>query len=148
MAQIELLIINFYYRYIFSTHKSTVFLGKIVYYNPSSILIGRNCSVNKGVFFNISGSLVIGNNVTISANVFITSVGLDLNKLPEKHHLFQNVVIEDDVWIGAGAIVLPGTVLKRGSVIGAGSVVTGNTEEFCLYAGNPARKLRCLKNEN
>ncbi|MFM2287913.1 MAG: hypothetical protein RL684_1056 [Pseudomonadota bacterium] len=52
------------------------------------------------------------------------------------------VTIGDDVWIGLGSIVLSGTTIGEGSVIAAGSVVTRDVEEYSIYAGNPARKIR------
>ena len=52
----------------------------------------------------------------------------------------KNVVIEDDVWIGANAMILPGAHIRKGSVVAAGSVVTkAFDEEAVLIAGNPAR---------
>lgn len=53
----------------------------------------------------------------------------------------QKIVIEDDVWIGLGAIVLSGVTIATGSIIAAGSVVTKNVEPYSIYGGNPARKL-------
>ncbi len=55
--------------------------------------------------------------------------------------LDQDVVIEDDVWIGGRAIVLSGVTIARGCIIGAGSVVTRSTTSYDIYAGNPARKI-------
>jgi acetyltransferase-like isoleucine patch superfamily enzyme len=60
-------------------------------------------------------------------------------KLPEHD---KGGVIEDDVWIGSNAIILHGVTIKRGSVIGAGSVVTKSTEPYSISVGNPARILR------
>lgn len=54
----------------------------------------------------------------------------------------RRVIIEDDVWIGANVIVLPGVTIGRGSVIGAGSVVVSDIPPMCLAAGNPARVVR------
>jgi virginiamycin A acetyltransferase len=59
--------------------------------------------------------------------------------------LIQNsmLAIEDDVWIGHNAIILPGCkVIGRGAIVGAGSVVTGNIERYAIVGGNPAHKLR------
>jgi len=52
------------------------------------------------------------------------------------------IVIEDDVWIGAGAVIMPGVTLRRGTVVGANAVVTKDTEEYWVVAGVPARKIR------
>ena len=52
------------------------------------------------------------------------------------------VVVEDDVWIGLGVIVLSGVKIGTGSIIAAGSVVTKDVEPFSIYAGNPAKRIR------
>lgn len=54
----------------------------------------------------------------------------------------SKVVIEDDVWVGYGAIILSGVLVGQGSIIAAGSVVTKNVEPFSIYAGNPAKKIK------
>ena len=51
-------------------------------------------------------------------------------------------IIEDDVWVGFGSIIMSGVRIGRGSIIAAGSVVTKNVEPFSIYAGNPARKIK------
>ena len=52
------------------------------------------------------------------------------------------ITIEDDVWIGAGVKVLDGVIIRKGCVIGANSVVTHSTEEYGIYVGVPARKIK------
>jgi acetyltransferase-like isoleucine patch superfamily enzyme len=52
------------------------------------------------------------------------------------------IYIEDDVWIGANSVVLPGVRIGEGAVVGAGSVVTRDVPPYCIYAGNPARLIR------
>ena len=54
----------------------------------------------------------------------------------------ENVVIEDDVWIGSGAIIAPGVTIGKGSVIGAGSVVTKDVPQNVIAVGNPCKVLR------
>ena len=54
----------------------------------------------------------------------------------------EKVVIEDDVWVGHGSIILSGVTIGKGSIIAAGSVVTGNVESYSIYGGNPARKIK------
>lgn len=56
--------------------------------------------------------------------------------------LFEKVVINDDVWIGHGSIILSGVTIGQGSIIGAGSVVTKDVEPFSIYAGNPAVRIK------
>ncbi|MDE6415935.1 MAG: acyltransferase [Duncaniella sp.] len=52
------------------------------------------------------------------------------------------VTIEDDVWLGTNAIILPGVTVARGTIVGAGSVVTKNFPEYSIIGGNPARLIR------
>jgi len=55
----------------------------------------------------------------------------------------EPLVIEDDVWIGHDAVLLPGCkFVGRGAVVGAGAIVTSNVERYTIVAGNPARRLR------
>ena len=52
------------------------------------------------------------------------------------------IIFEDDVWIGANAIILSGVTIGEGAIIGAGSVVTKNVEPYTIFAGNPAKKIK------
>ena len=61
--------------------------------------------------------------------------------------LFLKVVIEDDVWVGYGTIILSGVKVGQGSIIAAGSVVTKDVEAFSIYGGVPAKKI-CNRFEN
>ncbi len=54
----------------------------------------------------------------------------------------RDIIIEDDVWIGANAMILRGARVGKGSVIAAGSVVTKDVEPYCIYGGVPAKKIR------
>jgi acetyltransferase-like isoleucine patch superfamily enzyme len=56
----------------------------------------------------------------------------------------EPVVIQNDSWIGAGAIILPGVLIGTGSIVGAGSVVTKDVEPFSIVAGVPAQIIRYL----
>ena len=57
------------------------------------------------------------------------------------------VIIEDDVWIGARAIILPGVIIGRGAVVGAGSVVTKDIPPYAVVCGNPAKILKYRKTD-
>jgi acetyltransferase-like isoleucine patch superfamily enzyme len=90
--------------------------------------------------------IVIGSNVQIAANCAfysynhstISGTPIIEQRLTTKGGIF----IEDDVWIGFGAIVLDGVRIGKGAVVGAGSVVTGDIPEQAMAAGNPARVIK------
>ena len=52
------------------------------------------------------------------------------------------IVVEDDVWIGANCVILDGAIIRKGAVVGAGSVVSGELAAYTVYAGNPLRQIR------
>jgi acetyltransferase-like isoleucine patch superfamily enzyme len=131
-----------YYRALFQPGPRTVFIGKISYYSPSLIKIGSDCSINEGVFINAGTNIWIGNNVTLSARVFLTSVGLRTDIGDEKIHSYSSITIEDHAWIGANSTILPGVTIGRGSVIGAGSVVTRDVPANQIWAGVPAKPIK------
>jgi len=93
----------------------------------SSISIGRNC-------------LIAGNCQIIDGSGHELAPGSRLDVSLKA----QPIVIEDDVWLGTGVIVLPGTTIGSGSVISAGSVVKGTVERDCLMMGNPAKVVKSL----
>lgn len=104
-----------------------------------------------------SECVLIGKNVSIATNVTFIP-----NSEPNNSELLKNIqyvkdklikhdakiIVEDNVWLGANVIVMPGVTIKEGSVIGAGAVVTRDTEPFSIYVGVPARKIRTLKKED
>jgi acetyltransferase-like isoleucine patch superfamily enzyme len=100
-----------YYKFVLSCPKSVIFLGKIKFGDPKKISIGADVRLNDGVFLNIGKSLMIEDNVTISANVFITDTTIDIKLLPKQVHLRDSIIIKKNVWIGAGAIILPGVTI-------------------------------------
>ena len=116
--------------------------GSFAVGNPSNVSVGRNCSINLGVFILGHNRIVIGDRVVLSARCMLIDSGLTLGDV--RSHVDSEIIIEDDVWIGAGAIILPDVTLGQGCVIGAGSVVTKSVPPRCVYAGNPARIIRFL----
>jgi len=113
---------------------------------------GDKISIGDRVYININctlldgGEITIGDDVLIGPNVQILTVNHPTNPSERlnKTNLIENVSIGNNVWIGAGAILLPGVSIGEGSVIGAGSVVTKNLDANCMYAGNPTAKINDL----
>jgi maltose O-acetyltransferase len=114
-------------------HMGCFFTGK-------QISIGRNSVVNRNCYLDGRAGLSIGDNVSISPEVYIMSLTHDCQdrRFPE---VGKRVVISDNVWIGARAIILPGVQLSKGCVVGAGSVVTKGFDPFSIVAGVPARRI-------
>ena len=117
---------------------------------PLHVSYGNHVHLGDDVYVNFNLTLVddvevfIGSRVMFAPNVTITTTGHpvhpDLRR--DGSQFSAPVRIEDDVWIGAGAVLLPGILIGAGSVVGAASVVTGNAPPGVVVAGAPARVIR------
>jgi maltose O-acetyltransferase len=126
---------------------------------------GQRVNVEHGAWFGSGRGIRLGDRSDLGMDVLVMgplSVGVDVMMGPRCVMLSVNhstaetsrpmnsqgfepsraIVIEDDVWLGAGVTVLPGVRIGRGSVIGAGSVVTRDIPPWAIAAGNPARVVR------
>ncbi len=116
---------------------------------PQNISIGNRCRINTGTYISGLGSLTIGNNILIGMNVVILTTNHNFHKvnIPIYFQEFtsKKVNIGDDVWLGANSIILPGVSIGKGSVIGAGSVVTKNIPDYSIAVGNPAKVIKTRK---
>lgn len=120
---------------------------------PLFCTYGYNTTVGDNFFLNVNGKLMdsgkitIGNNVFIAPNVCIITEehAMDVEQRIQGLEYTHPVTIGDNVWICAGALVLPGVTIGEGSVIGAGSVVTKDIPAHCLAVGNPCKVIRKLK---
>jgi acetyltransferase-like isoleucine patch superfamily enzyme len=118
----------------------------------SGIVVGENSLIGEYNVIRGQGGVRIGNRVYTSPMVQIIAVNhvFDDPGRPfvEQGITAQGITIEDDVWIGSGAIIMDGVTIGSGSVVAAGSVVTRNVEAHTLVAGNPARHLRSIGDPN
>ncbi|WP_319505405.1 acyltransferase [Bacteroides graminisolvens] len=94
----------------------------------------------------IIGPVTIGNDVHTAQNVTVSGLNhnyQDVTVCIDKQGVSTNpIIIEDDVWIGANSIVLPGVVIGKHSVVAAGSVVSHSIPSYCVCAGIPARVIK------
>lgn len=113
----------------------------------AQIIIGDNVGIS-GSIISASQSIVIGNNVLIGSGCIICDS--DAHPIHPKDRNDNEktksnpIKIEDDVFIGARCLILKGITIGRGSVIGAGSVVTHDVMPMSIYAGNPAKFIKKL----
>jgi maltose O-acetyltransferase len=117
----------------------------IWFYGPGQVRrdglhIGRRTRINRGCCLDARGSLRIGDDVSISREVMVLTA-YHLHDSPGFEVVTRPVVIEDHVWIGARAMVMPGVTLGRGCVVAAGAVVTKNVPPLAIMAGVPARRI-------
>jgi acetyltransferase-like isoleucine patch superfamily enzyme len=108
----------------------------------ASIQIGNGTYLNRNTEIVAARSVTIGRDCMIARDVIIMDT--DQHALPGLELMVRPVVIEDGVWIGSRAIILKGVTIGRGSVIGAGAVVTRSVPERSLVVGPAARVLRTL----
>jgi maltose O-acetyltransferase len=110
---------------------------------PERIHVGHH--VNFSAFLHVwaNGGVRIGSRVMIASHVAITTVTHDYQAPVMWGSLVSKAIsIEDDVWIGAHAVILPGITIGQGAVVGAGSVVTRDVPPYAIVTGSPARALR------
>jgi acetyltransferase-like isoleucine patch superfamily enzyme len=115
-------------------------------YDRNEMVIGDDTWIGQFCYINSAGGVEIGSRVGIGPAVKIMSSshaeeGRDVPVLFCDLE-FAKVTIEDDCDIGMGAIILPGVTVGRGSIVGAGAVVTSDVEPYAVVAGVPARKIR------
>ncbi len=114
-----------------------------VIWPPSGFQIGDDCVINGYTFVFAGGGVRIGSRTMISAGCIISSVTHPKhgsNRIKEPLVL-SPVCIGDNVWLGAGAIVLPGVTVGNDAIIGAGAVVTKDVADGAIVAGNPAQRI-------
>lgn len=118
---------------------STIHTGA-VFYNPSNISLGSDTIVGEKAVLDGRDKLTIGDHVDIASEVMIYNCQHDVHS-SDFHAVCLPVTIEDYVFIGPRAIILPGVTLKKGSVVAAGAVVTKDVTEKTIVAGVPAQKI-------
>lgn len=111
-----------------------------------NISIGRRSFVNYGGIFLDVAPIAIGDQVLIATNVQLLTAThpLDAARRRAWWESAKPISIADGVWIGGGAIVLPGVSIGENAVIGAGAVVTHDVAASTIVVGNPARVVRQL----
>ncbi len=110
-----------------------------------NVFIGESAYLNAGVVIYSGNGVSIGRGTLVAANVTIAATNHEYRSryksIIDQRFISSKggVVIEEDCWIGANSVLLDGTILRRGCVVGAGSVIRGEWPEFAVIAGNPPK---------
>ena len=117
-------------------------------HDKGELHVGENVSIGQNFHVVAGGNekLYIGNNVTISGNVFISNMNHSYEKINthcyDQEHIAKETSIGDYCFIGYGAVVLPGTKLGKNVIVGANAVVHGEFPDYTVIAGNPAKIIK------
>ncbi|MGF7109371.1 CatB-related O-acetyltransferase [Treponema pedis] len=126
-----------------SVGKKTYGALNVIDYTPQSVklIIGSYCSIASGVQFLLGGEHQISSISTFPFKV--KCFGYDREAGSK-----GNIIIKDDVWIGASAIICSGVTIGQGAIIAAGAVITKDVEPYSIVGGNPAKFIRYRFNED
>ncbi len=108
---------------------------------PWLLKIGDNAWIGEKVWIENHACVDIGNNCCISQGAMLLCGNHDY-KRATFDLITQPIILEEGVWVGAHAVVCPGTTCKSHSVLTVNSVASGTLEPYCIYRGNPAQKVR------
>ena len=112
------------------------------------VKIGKGCYIGFNVFCdtNFPEMVEIQNHVTISHNtlIFTHTITPCKSYLSTIYRHIKKVKIGNGAWVGANCTILPGVTISENSMVGAGSVVSSDTQPHCLHAGNPCKKIKEL----
>jgi acetyltransferase-like isoleucine patch superfamily enzyme len=113
------------------------------------IIIEDNVSINTQSVLYGGGGLKIGCNTMLAVGVRIIAQNHNFSSKKEiikkQGSNYKGISIGDDVWLGANVIVLDGIIINNGSICGAGSIITKNTDEYSVNVGNPSKKIGTRK---
>lgn len=133
---------------------SSILQRNVKVYNPTNLVMGRNTNINSGaVIMNTRARFVMGDysgaafGLTVITGNHMSVVGKNHKEISDKDKdihgspkdFDRDIVIEEDVWLGARVTLLFGSYVKRGAIVGAGSVVRSVIPPYAIVVGNPAK---------
>ena len=128
---------------------SVKFWKSVVIHSPTCVSIGNNTGIGDFVVIWGAGGVHIGDNVLIATHSVITSQGHEVNATVFKDSSFTGEInIEDNVWVGAGVIVLPNVTIGKNSIIAAGSVVSKSIPANSIAVGSPCKVIKKIARNN
>jgi putative colanic acid biosynthesis acetyltransferase WcaF len=108
---------------------------------PWFLTLGNNVWIGENVWIDSLVEIAIGDNVCLSQGSMLLTGNHDYT-MPQFNLSLKKIIIEEGVWIGARAVVCPGVICKSHSVLMVGAIATQSLDEYAVYGGNPAEKVR------
>lgn len=170
----QIICLFLYYSFARYLPKSVSFWGigkQVRYFCVKNIFFkcGKNVNVERGALFGSGLDIIIGDNSSIGINAVVPSniiIGDNVMMGPncyvlERNHAFSRIdipmieqdyeekkqtIIGDDVWIGRQVLMTPGRIIKKGTIIAAGTILCKNFDEYSVVGGNPSKLIRNRKN--
>lgn len=108
------------------------------------LTIGERVFINSGCCFQDQGGIFIGDDVLIGHQVVFATLNHEQDPNRRSNMTMKPIKIENKVWIGAHATILPGVTIGEGAIVGAGAVVTKDVKPYSIVAGVPARLIKMI----
>jgi acetyltransferase-like isoleucine patch superfamily enzyme len=124
--------------------------GACTIVSPSNFKFKKGLRINHYSYINASGGVIAGKNLTISAGAKVLTSSIDIEQFMSvdrsgDYHTYSSIMFGDNVWLGAGSIILPGITLSDRVIVAAGAVVTKSfTDADIILAGVPASIVKRL----
>ena len=109
--------------------------------DPRNLTVGDHCWIGEGVWIDNLAPVALGDDVCLSQGAYLCTGGHDHTR-PSFDLVAEPITVEDQAWIGAKAVLLPGVTVGRGAVVAAGAVVTRDVPAGTVVGGSPARVLK------
>lgn len=122
-------------------HKKTNIYATVKIWAPWNLKMGAYATLGPFVDCYNQGKITIGNNTTVSQKVYLCASSHNISDI-KNNLILKPIVIEDQVWVAAGAFVGPGVKIKQGAVVGARAAVFKDVEEWSVVGGNPAKFIK------
>lgn len=127
------------YLYMAKIEQCNIHMG-VKFFSPWKLQVGKGSNIQGGCFLDCRGGITIGTNVDITLGVKILSEDHDVRS-PNYVTRSRCVTIGDDCVVGSFSVLLPGSIMEKQSVLGAGSVLVKRVPNSLIYAGAPAKEI-------
>lgn len=138
------------YRFFSLGHNSVIESYSCINNAVGDVIIGNHTRI--GIHNTIIGPVTIGDHVNLAQGITVTALNHNFSdmtkRIDEQSISTKHVTIEDDVWIGANAVILPGVTIGQHAVVAAGAVVTTDVPANTVVGGVPARIIKKINSES